>query len=272
MTELQGRHAGGGSHVTARRIAFSALAILFSLVWLTVGFGVIDLASGFLTGGDPRGTQVLSAAYGIIAGFVLPVAFLAQVGAPGSKVAALQQVAAVAVAFAVAGALGLDPLSFISVGMLAVMLAVLVWLHPERGRGFARPRMPNRLIGAFAAVAALPAMAYAIAVSANQRAALPPFEEASRPQAGGWSGAAALAVTIVLVAALAAARTNGWRIPASTAGLAAVIFGLLCTLNPEAPGSVGPVWGAGAIAWGLLLVAATGLMRSDGITRWYRQK
>lgn len=244
----------------ARKASFRTLLILFSLVWLTFGFGIIDLTSGFLTDGNPRGSQVLSAAYGVIAGVVLPLAFLAQLGAPGRSVASLQQVAVVALAFALAGALALDPLAFISVAMLIAMLAVLLWLHPARPQLAVRWRPRDTIIAALAALAMIPAVVYGLSMAANQRAALPPVDEASRPQAGGWTGAAVLAIVIVLLALLAAARTSGWRVPAWSAAAAAFVFGLVSVLNPEAPGSVGSVWGSLMIAWGLLVVAASELV------------
>lgn len=231
-----------------RRIAFRACLLLFALFWLTIGFGIIDFASGFAPG------DVLSAAYGVIAGIVIPVGFLAQLRGSGRKVAALQQVGGVAVAFALAGALALDPLSFISVGTLTVMLAVLLGLHPARPRLLARPPGLSVPVAALTAIAAIPWIVYALRMAANERGDVPPLD-AGRPQAGGWAGAAALAIMVVLLALLAAARTKGWRIPTWSAAAAATTFGLVSVLNPQAPGTGGRFWGSLAIAWSVILVA-----------------
>lgn len=235
-----------------RRRAFVAFLILFTLFWLTIGFGVIDLAGGFFDGGE-HGNQVLSAAYGVIAAIVLPLALLAQLRGPVT-VAALQQIAVVALAFALAGVLALDPLSFLSVATLTVMLAVLLRLHPVRPQLLARPRGPSFAVGALTAIAAIPWVVYALRMAANERGDVPPLD-AGRPQAGGWAGAAVLAIVVVLLALLAAAKTRGWRVPLWSAAVAATVFGLVSVLNPRAPGTGGRLRGSLAIAWSLVLLA-----------------
>ena len=133
---------GGGSRAGH---AFQIALVLFALFWLTVGFGVIDLVSGFTP--PYNGTNVLSSAYGAIAAVVLPLALFAQLRARQTSVADLQVIAAVALSFALAGVLALDPLSFISVATLAAMLVVLLWLHPSRPRllQFDRPQTDRSL-------------------------------------------------------------------------------------------------------------------------------
>jgi hypothetical protein len=66
---------------------------------------------------------------------------------------------------------------------------------------------------------------------------------------------AALAIAILLVALLAAARTRGWRIPAWSAGMAAVVVGLASAIFPDQPGAAGRVWGTVAAAGGVLFIA-----------------
>lgn len=251
-TALSGSPAPFSRHASRRRRrAFVAFLILFTLFWLTIGFGVIDLAGGFFDGGE-HGNQVLSAAYGVIAAIVLPLALLAQLRGPGN--AASQQIAVVALAFALAGVLALDPLSFLSVATLTVMLAVLLRLHPVRPQLLARPRGPSFAVGALTAIAAIPWVVYALRMAANERGDVPPLD-AGRPQAGGWAGAAVLAIAVVLLALLAAAKTRGWRVPMWSAAVAATVFGLVSVLNPRAPGTGGRFWGSLAIAWSLVFLA-----------------
>lgn len=228
---------------------------VFTLFWLTIGFGIIDLASGFASR-STDGNEVLSAAYGVIAAIVLPAAFLAQLQAAPPSVAALQQVVAVAVAFALAGALALDPLSFISVATLAVMLATLWRLRPGRLGPWPSPVASIRLF-ALTAAAVVPWLVYALQMAANGRARLPPDESAARPQAGGWAGAVALALVIILLGQLAATKTRGWRLPAFSAASAALAFGLVSILNPHAPGSAGSLWGALTIGWSVLFFGSS---------------
>jgi Na+/H+ antiporter NhaD/arsenite permease-like protein len=65
-----------------------------------------------------------------------------------------------------------------------------------------------------------------------------------------------MAVTIVLTGLLAALRTRGWRIPAWSAGVAAIMFGLGSVVFPDQPGAVGRGWGGVAIVGGVLFIAA----------------
>lgn len=129
-----------------RGVGYRVCLALFAAFWLTIGFGMIDLASGLAAGStdgnDVLSTGVLSAAYGAIAAIVLPAGFLSQLRAASRRVAALQQVVAATFAFALAGVLALDPLSFISVATLAVMLAILWRLSPERPPMW-RPRVAS---------------------------------------------------------------------------------------------------------------------------------
>ena len=231
---------------------------LFAAFWLTIGFGMIDLASGLAAGStdgnDVLSTGVLSAAYGAIAAIVLPAGFLSQLRAASRRVAALQQVVAATCAFALAGVLALDPLSFISVATLAVMLAILWRLSPERPPMW-RPRVASIRMFALTAMTAVPWLIYGLEMAANGRAGLPPDEQAGRPQAGGWAGAVALALLVVLLGLLAATKTRGWRTPALSAAAASFVFGLVSILNPDAPGSAGATWGALAIGWSVIFTA-----------------
>jgi hypothetical protein len=257
--------AEGRSAPTRRRsirgAVFRLLLVLFALVWLTFGFGVIDFVSGFTSvdDRDPLSIGVLSAAYGAVAGIVLPAAFLALLHAPQRRPAAVQQLAVVGIAFALAGAIGLDPLCLISVGMVGVMLVAVRALHPARPPLLPERRGTGRAVLAVTAVGAVPWLFYALTTAASSRGGVPPEEMAARPQAGGWAGATVLALVVVLLALLAATRTPGWRVPLYSAALAATAFGLVSLLHPVAPGSVGTVWGSLAVAWSLALVLSAEL-------------
>jgi hypothetical protein len=252
-----------------RGAVFRLLLVFFAFVWLTFGFGVIDFVSGFTSvdDRDPLSIGVLSAAYGAVAGIVLPAAFLALLHAPQRRPAAVQQIAVVGIAFALAGAIGLDPLSFISVGMVAVMLMAVRTLHPTRPSLLPERPGTGRAVLAVTAVGAVPWLLYALATAAKSRAGVPPEEMALRPQAGGWAGATVLALVVVLLALLAATRTPGWRVPLYSAALAATSFGLVSLLNPAVPGSVGRVWGSLAVAWSLALVLTAELGQHRGAGR-----
>lgn len=239
----------------ALRNALRAALVLFAVVWLTVGFGVIDLVSGFVPDGKPAPSSiaVLSAAYGAVAGIVIPAAFLADVRAPQRWSVASAQLAVVLVAFALAGIGGLDALSFVSVGTLLGMLGLLLLLRRTRPRS-PRPAPMSRPVLLLAAVGAVPWLAYALDAASAGRGNLPPDTMAARPQAGGWAGASVMALTVVMLALLAG-RTPVRRLPLWSAAVTSVAFGVASALHPEAPGSAGRAWGVLAVAWGVALLA-----------------
>jgi hypothetical protein len=65
---------------------------------------------------------------------------------------------------------------------------------------------------------------------------------------------AATAIAILLVGGLAALGTQGWRIPAWSAGTATVVFGLASVVFPDQRGAEGRGWGGVAIAGGVLFI------------------
>lgn len=246
----------------ARRVAFKALAFFFGLIWLYFCFGLIDL-SALLAGPVDEAVAVeedvgvLSVAYGAVATFMVAGAFFAQAWAPRGWPAATQEIVALSVAFAAAGVLGLDALSFISVATLIAMLAILLALHPLH-RPDLRPstRSISRPVLLVTALGVPPWLVYAWHMSANGRAHLIPDEPASRPQAGGWAGAAVLAFAVLLLALLAASRTPGWRLPLWTTAATVLAFAWVTAANPALPGSPGRIWGMLAAAWAVALLLA----------------
>jgi MFS family permease len=270
------RESGSEAPVTRRapsrrrRIAFVSLAILFAFLMLTMGFGLIDLASGFSPGPTTGGSniRILSAAYGIIIVVMIIAGALSQVRAPERKIAGMQQVALAVVALAVAGLISTDyywqnavqcegncGAFYIVVAPTATFTTILVILHPKRSSFFSWEDGVSPVLAGLAALGAIPWLAYAAQMAANQRASLPPLD-AGRNGYGGWTGASAMAIGIVVVSSLASMGTRGWRIPAWSAGAAAFLWGLLSTISPTVPGSGGQVGGALAMIWGILLIAA----------------
>jgi uncharacterized membrane protein YsdA (DUF1294 family) len=239
--------------------------VLFAVFWLTFCFGITDFSAVFARPGDTSGVDVgvLGVAYGAIAAVILPLAFLSQVRAPQRRTAAVQQIAAVAVAFALAGILGLDPLSFISVATLVIMLAVILRLHPARPSLLPDTRQVSRPVLMVAAVAAIPWAVYGLNMASNSRERLPPDDLAARPQAGGWAGATAMALCVIVLAVLTSTRTPGWRIPLWSAALTGLSFGITSAMNPGSPGSAGRLWGTLATAWSIALVMAAELHQAS---------
>jgi peptidoglycan/LPS O-acetylase OafA/YrhL len=95
-----------------------------------------------------------------------------------------------------------------------------------------------------------PLVAYALDMGAQARDLAGPPHHVQR-----LSTMAAMAIAIVLAGLLAALQTRGWKIPAWSAGTAAIVFGLASVVFPDQRGAEGPGWGGVAIAGGVLFIA-----------------
>ena len=106
------------------------------------------------------------------------------------------------------------------------------------------------------AVAALPCLVYATRMISAQRRGLPPLDAKSNGM-HHWTVMAALGLAVVGLAVLASLGTNGWRIPAWSAALAAIVWGLSSVRAPTTAGAEDRGWAIAAIAWALAVLAAT---------------
>src|SRR4051794_1075645 len=215
-----------------------ATALLAALASLTINFGLIDLIDGFTGYVDQARNQVLDVGWGAVFGVVIPLGLLSQLRRPERRIAGLQQTAVVAAALALAGAAGQSGRYFELAGGIAAVSAVMVALHPARRTFLARGQQLEPTIVALAAVAAGPALVYAWRMASAQRHDLPPADAVSNGL-HHWGVMTALAVLILLLMLLAAARTPGWRIPALSDSIAAGVLGR--TLPPPPAFSEGGV-------------------------------
>jgi hypothetical protein len=132
--------------------------------------------------------------------------------------------------------------NFTLYGSIALIVAAL---HPERGQLFTGGRIEPALMG-MAVLAVLPMIVYAgVEVSKQQTNAQP-----AHAVVGHFALMAALAVTLAGVAVLAALRTEGWRLPLWSAGLAVAALGAASIVFPSEASSFGLVGGIAAILWG----------------------
>jgi len=197
---------------------------------------------------------------------ILPLGLLAQLRRPERRIAGLQQVALVGIALAIAGAAGREWGYLALAAGVAAACAALVALHPQRITFLAPGRRADPVMLAFAAVAVLPALGYAWRMASAQRHDLPPADAVTNGL-HHWAVMTALGLLVLLLALLAALRTRGWRIPATSASIAAAGWGISCLLAPEsAPGSEGHAWAWAAMIWAVGAFAAA--WRSPGVTAW----
>lgn len=135
-------------------------------------------------------------------------------------------------------------------GSIAVAIAVvLIVLHPARPLLFRMGRTaPAPLV--LAALAAVPAVGFALSNASLQRNGLPmdPHIEMHH-----WTGMAAFALTLLVVAAVAGLGGPNRRNVAMVGGLSAMLFGVMSLIYSAYPGAVSTLWAIGCIVWGSAL-------------------
>jgi hypothetical protein len=272
-----------------RKVAFYALVILFSLMILGISplpFAVLGL---FLE--ETVTHRIHETAFGFI--FVLSlVGLLSQLRHPTYKIAQMWQ-AAIPIWLTIFAIIligePIDP----TIMMFLVIPALIIVLHPGRQLLFRPPTAVSRLLVALTIVAAVPLLAFAIqefrigqdaaAIAGDVVENLPdditveeadrrlraaadnPEDEEKAVHFGHWSAMAAFAVSIVVLAGLAALRPPGWRLTAWSAGIAAFIYGFASLIVPDDASAAITVWAVVAMLWGIgFIFAAEYELRSPG--------
>ena len=239
--------SGRGRFAVPRRIAFRVVAALVAL--LTGGFGV----ALYVGAGSPERMvhrlHDIGPALVFILVFAVAAAALVMTGA--HSVAPMQQMIAGAVALLVAGAAGgrLDAAAVV----LAVLIVVLMALHPERTALFRVRQRPSRLLAGLAIAGAVPLTWFAVGQVALQRSAV--MFDAHGTEAH-YAGMAATALSFATVALVASLRAEGWRVTGWVAGLGVGLYGVATLATPRLPGSFGSVGAVTAIIGGLAFLAA----------------
>lgn len=241
-----------------QRIGFYVSAFIGALLFGGLFFGVPSLVTTWFTP-DADGHRIHNLAHGITSGFLLTVAFLAQLRAPERRIAAMQQAlvaAALLIVPFVAFTLITPPtemrtmiVAFMAIAVVAVVTPAA--LHPARAELLRRGRTSVPML-AFAAVAGLGAAYYA-GVQLGLQLDAPPGEIHAKDF--HYGGAAFTALGIAALGLLAALRTDGWRVVAWSAGIGAALFGAAGIAYADALSSLGPSAGAAAILLGIAFVA-----------------
>jgi hypothetical protein len=231
------------------RILTVLLGLLFtSVTALTVTLWVTDP-------GYAETNPVLDLAFFALGGVLITGGIATQLHRP--QVAGVQQSLLGLASLALAGLVGgrIEPLVG-GVGLLAAV-AVLVALHPDRRRLLATGAGPSWPLLALTGTLALPALVYAMDMLGDARVWGPSCFLGQCAGGDRLAEAGALALTVVLVALLASLRTDGWPVPAWSAGLAAMTLGATSLALPDVTGALPLPSAVGAVAWGLafLLVA-----------------
>lgn len=254
------------------RFLFGTVAILAAPIGL-IGLLALLLAWGVEIPGSYVDTphQVHQIGWGALYAIIYAGgALLAQVRRPERKPAAMQQlaltVAAILLGAVLAGDWFVDPWVWLPV----VALVVLIALHPDRARLLERGAGPSGRLGALALVGAVPLVVFALLQAAQTRAAVP--GDIHLAPEDHWLSMARMALATAFLAGLAAFRTRGFRIPAWSSGLVAIVYGAASVAFPGLASSAGVPVGVTAITWGAAFIVlaeaeARRLRREDGRPR-----
>lgn len=238
-------------HGRKRQIAFYIVGGLFTLLFFGMLTFMVPLIPYAVTGwfsAEALGAHQIHDTMAAVLFCAILAGMLFQVRTPRSQVGGMQQTVAVL--------LGLNAVILLGNFFFPPMLIFLVLgiltavLHPAGRRllpKFERLNVPMLGLGL---VAAVPLIIYAIAQIGLQRLGVPNDTHA---EFGHWVVMAGYAVAIPLLALLAALRPSGWRVPAWSAGILAILFGL-ASLVMNGASAIEPLWGAAAILWGILFI------------------
>jgi hypothetical protein len=242
--------AGSDARGTAALRVVAGLALLLSLV---PNFGIVDLVTAIAPSGEWVPLRMLEAGWAIVFGVLFPVGLAAQFRRGGGPVATLQQLVVVTGALAVATLLTTKPHEWLLVAFWGAVSAAVIALHPERSRVLALRHGADPLLAALTAIAVVPAAVYAAQMAAKYRGGHPGDDTNGFEH---WTVQSAAAIAIVLLVALSALKTDGWRVPAISAAVSAALLGALAIASDTGPADFPAGWGVATLVWSALLVLA----------------
>lgn len=242
-----------------RRIGFyvaSGLFLLVSLAFFGLMAGILAYAfTGWFQAAE-LGIHQLHEIMGSALFWTLIAGMAFTVVRPAGTISALRQTLFMLAAFVLLllGSFSealMGPLVMMSI--LFVLTAVAAALHPNRHKVLRLGEGVQPWLLGLTIVAAVPLLPYALNQLQIQIGASPGDPHA---EVGHWMIMSAYGVAIILYGVLASLRAPGWRVPAWSAGILAVLFGAASILMPTQASSVGATWSIMAIVWGALFVAA----------------
>jgi hypothetical protein len=284
-TTIEASAEGAGK---ARRIAFYVFLVLFALMHV-----VFNLMAGAVVGWFAEEGAISHRVHLIVFGWVFVLGFVglvAHLRRPERRVAQMYQVL-IALGLIVATTLIVDRLVDPVVIAFLVLPLLLVALHPNRSNLLHPTTNLSKTLAALALVATIPLVVDAFVQvrigldasrvapqilegidenlsddqfekefnAAARRATDSPEEAEQVVHYGHWSAMGAFNLIIVGLALVASFRPPGWRLPAWSAGLSALLFGAASIANPGDASALNGYWSVLAIVWGIgfIVIAET---------------
>lgn len=255
----------------AMKVRGRALRVIAAILALAAAFGTLGLA-GFaeifdsaqtcvVPGFSPDACRILEGGgYGnlLITTVALPI--LSVSIWPRRTSTAVYQVGAVALILMLTAAGSRHARGLVGFGAVGLAALVLIALSAPRPP-LRNPGVTSLPIIGLVVLAAVPLFWYALAMIGHQAADSAP--RVSHPLAGAWQAVAALALAIPASAFLGVAMAGG-RVSRLSAGLAALLLGVLSVTSPSIPASLGRAGGALLIAWTLVFVASSEVLDLRG--------
>jgi hypothetical protein len=244
-----------------RQVTFVVLALLLALLFAYPGSLLLLGWSSTKDGGIHRFHEVV---WGMHTGLMLSAGLLALLVRTEERVATAQQVGVTMAVMMTAffgsvviphygePGIGIDRVVFTI--MVLVLTGVVLALHPRRVELLRRGQRLSKPMAALGVIGLAVAVPYALDHIQIQLAADLATDPHSAGEGTHWDEMASAALTLPLIALVAARRTRGWRLVAWTAGIGTTIFGSASVLMPEQASSLGVAWGAVVLVGGGLFI------------------
>lgn len=192
-------------------------------------------------------------AMGLVAWTIVP-AIVVQVRKPWRRVAPMLVAVVMGLATLVAYGLNGTLQEWITEDVVpTTLILVLAALHPRVRDMFRRPAFDRDMLR-WAVIGAVPWAVYGLIQAQLQFRPAP-----GDIHAGGlehWAKALLLAVAIITCAVIGASDHDGWRLPAWTAALASILFGVHSLVFPGLASGLPVIAAVGAVAWGIVYAVA----------------
>jgi hypothetical protein len=218
-----------------------------------VGLFGVGLIVGWFDTNEGKIHRVHDIAFGVLAGVILTVAFLAQLRDPERKLSLRYQIVVAALAALIAGLMATDLGTGVFFFLIPIVaLAILVAVHPAgmalmRGaRSFSPP------LALLAVAGGVPLIWFALTTARLQRTGISTDPHVKMSH---WTIMTAMLLAIFLVALLSSLMLSGWRITAWCAGAGAFFYGLASSVFAKFPGTSVPYPGSQGVGWGLVAMA-----------------